>query len=114
MAARCEITTPAAYVAAEVNEARQRVEEYYREQGFNDVEVEADLALFALEPRLRAQVLGAGQLEPLLEQVPRERLDAADGEQLSLVDVLLREDAALLLEDVAQERVGRGRAGRRQ
>jgi outer membrane protein insertion porin family len=36
-----ELTAPVPYVAADINDARLRVEEYYREQGFNDVEVEA-------------------------------------------------------------------------
>jgi outer membrane protein assembly factor BamA len=35
-----ELTPPAPYVAADVNEARMRIEEYYRAQGFNDAEVE--------------------------------------------------------------------------
>ena len=35
-----ELTTPAPYVAAAVNDARMRIEDYYREQGFNDAEVE--------------------------------------------------------------------------
>ena len=39
--AAAEITLPAPYVAAEVNEARMRIEEHYRRQGFNDAEVEA-------------------------------------------------------------------------
>jgi outer membrane protein insertion porin family len=35
-----KITTPAPYVAADVNDARIRIEDRYRQQGFNDVEVE--------------------------------------------------------------------------
>jgi outer membrane protein assembly factor BamA len=34
------IEVPAPYVAVEVNDARRRIEDYYRRQGFNDVEVE--------------------------------------------------------------------------
>jgi outer membrane protein insertion porin family len=34
------LETPAPYVAADVNAARQRIEEYYLENGFNDVDVE--------------------------------------------------------------------------
>ncbi len=36
------LTPPAPYVAAEVNEARVRIEEQYRRQGFNDAEVEVE------------------------------------------------------------------------
>ena len=36
-----ELTPPAPYVAADVNEARVRIEDHYRRQGFNDAEVEA-------------------------------------------------------------------------
>jgi outer membrane protein insertion porin family len=35
------ITTPAPYITADVNNARRRVEDHYRRQGFNSVEVEA-------------------------------------------------------------------------
>ena len=35
-----ELTAPAPYVAIAVNDARMRIEDYYREQGFNDAEVE--------------------------------------------------------------------------
>jgi outer membrane protein assembly factor BamA len=42
-----EFVTPAPYVAADINDARLRIEEYYREQGFNDVEVEARPAIAA-------------------------------------------------------------------
>ena len=40
-----ELTLPAAYVVAEVNEARVRIEEQYRRQGFNDAEVEVEPAI---------------------------------------------------------------------
>ncbi len=40
-----ELTPPAPYVAAEVNEARVRIEEQYRRQGFNDAEVEVEPAI---------------------------------------------------------------------
>jgi outer membrane protein assembly factor BamA/autotransporter translocation and assembly factor TamB len=40
-----ELTPPAAYVVAEVNEARVRIEEHYRRQGFNDAEVEVEPAI---------------------------------------------------------------------
>jgi len=36
-----ELAPPAPYVAADVNAARIRIEEYYQRQGFNDAEVEA-------------------------------------------------------------------------
>lgn len=36
-----ELTTPAPYVAADVNNARRRIEDQYRHQGFNSAEVEA-------------------------------------------------------------------------
>jgi outer membrane protein insertion porin family len=36
-----ELTLPAPYVAGDVNEARVRIEDHYRRQGFNDAEVEA-------------------------------------------------------------------------
>jgi len=36
-----EVTPPEPYVAADVNEARVKIEEYYRRQGFNEAEVEA-------------------------------------------------------------------------
>ncbi len=36
------IETPAPYVAADVNDARIRIEDHYRQQGFNDVEVEIE------------------------------------------------------------------------
>ena len=39
------LTLPAPYVAAEVNEARVRIEEHYRRQGFNDAEVEVEPAV---------------------------------------------------------------------
>ena len=39
-----ELTLPAPYIAAEVNEARSRIEEQYRRQGFNDAEVEVEPA----------------------------------------------------------------------
>ena len=39
------LTPPAPYVAAEVNEARVRIEEQYRRQGFNDAEVEVEPAI---------------------------------------------------------------------
>ena len=39
------IKTPAPYVAADVNDARIRIEDRYREQGFNDVEVEIEPAI---------------------------------------------------------------------
>ncbi|HUQ89225.1 MAG TPA: translocation/assembly module TamB domain-containing protein [Vicinamibacterales bacterium] len=39
------IQTPAAYVAKDITEARVRLEERYRRQGFNDVEVEAQPAI---------------------------------------------------------------------
>jgi len=39
------ITTPAPYVAADVNDARIRIEDRYRQQGFNDVEVEVEPAI---------------------------------------------------------------------
>jgi outer membrane protein insertion porin family len=42
-----ELATPAPYVAAAVNDARVRIEDYYREQGFNDAEVEAQPAISA-------------------------------------------------------------------
>jgi hemolysin activation/secretion protein len=35
------IETPAAYVTADVNDARRRIEDLYRKQGFNSAEVEA-------------------------------------------------------------------------
>jgi outer membrane protein insertion porin family len=41
------LTPPAAYVVAEVNEARVRIEEHYRRQGFNDAEVEVEPAIAA-------------------------------------------------------------------
>ena len=41
------LTPPAPYIAAEVNEARVRVEEQYRRQGFNDAEVEVEPAIAA-------------------------------------------------------------------
>ena len=39
------IETPAPYVAADVNDARIRIEDLYRQQGFNDVEVEIEPAI---------------------------------------------------------------------
>ncbi len=39
------LTPPAPFVAAEVNEARVRIEEHYRRQGFNNAEVEAAPAI---------------------------------------------------------------------
>ena len=39
------IKTPAPYVASDVNDARIRIEDRYREQGFNDVEVEIEPAI---------------------------------------------------------------------
>ena len=39
------LTPPAPYVAADVNEARVRIEEHYRRQGFNDAEVEVEPAI---------------------------------------------------------------------
>ena len=39
------IETPAPYVAADVNDARIRIEDRYRRQGFNDAEVEAQPAI---------------------------------------------------------------------
>jgi len=39
------LTTPAPYVVADVNEARVRIEEQYRRQGFNDAEVEVEPAV---------------------------------------------------------------------
>ena len=39
------VTPPAPYVTAEVNEARVRIEEQYRRQGFNDAEVEVEPAI---------------------------------------------------------------------
>ncbi len=42
-----ELTPPAPYVTAEVNEARVRIEEQYRRQGFNDAEVEVEPAIAA-------------------------------------------------------------------
>ena len=41
------IETPAPYVAADVNDARIRIEDLYRQQGFNDVEVEIEPAIAA-------------------------------------------------------------------
>jgi len=40
-----DIQTPAPYVTADVNDARIRIEERYRRQGFNDVEIEAQPAI---------------------------------------------------------------------
>jgi outer membrane protein insertion porin family len=42
-----ELAAPAPYVAAAVNDARMRIEDYYREQGFNDAEVEAQPVIAA-------------------------------------------------------------------
>ena len=42
-----ELTAPAPYVAAAVNDARMRIENYYRQQGFNDAEVEVQPAIAA-------------------------------------------------------------------
>jgi outer membrane protein assembly factor BamA/autotransporter translocation and assembly factor TamB len=42
-----ELMTPAPYVSADVNDARLRIEERYRRQGFNSVEVEAQPAIAA-------------------------------------------------------------------
>jgi outer membrane protein assembly factor BamA len=41
------IMTPAPYVASDVNDARIRIEEQYRRQGFNEVEVETQPAIAA-------------------------------------------------------------------
>jgi outer membrane protein insertion porin family len=41
------ITTPAPYIAAEVNAARRRIEDQYRRQGFNSAEVEVEPAVAA-------------------------------------------------------------------
>ena len=41
------IETPAPYVASDINDARLRIEERYRRQGFNDVEVETQPAIAA-------------------------------------------------------------------
>jgi len=41
------IETPAPYVASDINDARLRIEERYRRQGFNDVEVESQPAIAA-------------------------------------------------------------------
>ena len=38
-------TTPAPYVAADVNDARMRIEDRYRRQGFNSAEVEVQPAV---------------------------------------------------------------------
>ena len=43
------LETPAPYVAADVNDARLRIEEQYRRQGFNDVEVERQPAIAAAD-----------------------------------------------------------------
>lgn len=40
-----EISTPAPYVAADVNDATRRIEDQYRRQGFNSAEVEAQPAI---------------------------------------------------------------------
>jgi outer membrane protein insertion porin family len=45
MAKAAAIEVPAPYVAADVNDARTRVEDRYRQQGFNDVEVEVEPAI---------------------------------------------------------------------
>ena len=40
-----EVTPPAPYVAADVNQARVRIEDHYRQQGFNEAEVEVEPAI---------------------------------------------------------------------
>ena len=44
------IETPAPYVSADVNDARIRIEDSYRKQGFNDVEVEIEPAIAPMTP----------------------------------------------------------------
>jgi outer membrane protein assembly factor BamA len=61
------MTTPAPYVIAEVNEARRRIEDYYRQQGFNGAEVEAQPAVAEDDTVTLAFVLTEGPQQVLAE-----------------------------------------------
>ncbi len=74
--------TPAPYVIAAVNDARLRIEEQYRRQGFNDVEVDSSAAVSANNAVVLTFEVREGA-QQVLSSVDTSGLDVTNGKVLT-------------------------------